>query len=208
MADDVRPVKRPVLDVSTLPTEAFGNRDLMWWGTVGFMVIEGFTLVLAAVSWLYLRQNFDAWPPEGILLPERVVPSLHVVWMLLSLPMVRQLDRAARAHDLARVRRWLTVATLFCIVSTLTRAWEITRSLNVRWDANAYGSVQWLILGAHGTLLAVQLAETFGMAAIFWRGPVETKHFSDSADVAFYWLFIVLGWIPLYVLCFLSPWWW
>ena len=123
-AADVRPTARPILDVSHLPTVAFGNRDLMWWGTVGFMAIEGFTLVLAVVAWLYLRQNFDAWPPEGMLLPERVVPSLHVAWMLLSLPVVSRLDKAAHAFDLPRVRFWLTVCVVFSAVSTATRAWE------------------------------------------------------------------------------------
>ena len=40
---------RAVDDVAHLPDSAFGHRDLMWWGTVGFMVIEGFTLALGAV---------------------------------------------------------------------------------------------------------------------------------------------------------------
>jgi hypothetical protein len=28
-------------DVADLPTVTFGHRSLMWWGTLGFMVIEG-----------------------------------------------------------------------------------------------------------------------------------------------------------------------
>jgi heme/copper-type cytochrome/quinol oxidase subunit 3 len=80
-------------------------------------------------------------------------------------------------------------------------------SLNVKWDANAYGSVQWLVLGAHGTLLAVELVEIAGMMLIFWLGPVEEKHMSDVTDMVFYWYFMVLSWIPLYVLCFWLPRW-
>ena len=38
----------PVVELSELPDVVFGPRDLMWWGTLGFMVIEGFTLVLCA----------------------------------------------------------------------------------------------------------------------------------------------------------------
>jgi cytochrome c oxidase subunit III len=36
---------------------------------------------------------------------------------------------------------------------------------------------------------------------------VERKHFSDAADMTFYWYFMVGAWLPLYVLCFLLPRW-
>ena len=87
------------------------------------------------------------------------------------------------------------------------RAWELLVSLNVKWETNAYGSVQWLVLGAHATLLAVELVEIGGMMLIFWFAPVEEKHMSDVADMVFYWYFMVLSWLPLYVLCFWLPRW-
>jgi cytochrome c oxidase subunit 3 len=197
----------PVGDVRHLPTHAFHNRDIMWWGTLAFICIEGFTLVLAATAWLYLRKNFATWPPEGTRLPDVVVPTVQVAVMLASLLLVRVLDRAAQRHALVRVRNLLTAAALVSAAVNGLRVWELVRSLNVRWDANAYGSAQWLVVGAHGTLLLVQFVEVLGMAAIFWRGPVENKHFSDAADVAGYWIFIVLVWVPLYLLCFWGPRW-
>jgi cytochrome c oxidase subunit III len=197
--------RRPVVDVSHLPTTVFHARDMMWWGTVGFIVIEGFTLVLCATVFVYLRKNFSAWPPEGILRPSVVAPSILVAVMLASLLLMKRLERAAIRFDLEAVRRYLTIAAAVCAVFVGLRAWELTQSLNVRWDSNAYGSAQWLVVGVHGTLLAIQFVETTGMAAIFWLGPIEKKHFSDACDVAFYWWFIVLGWLPLYVLCFVLP---
>jgi heme/copper-type cytochrome/quinol oxidase subunit 3 len=199
-------IERPTIDLSALPTTVFGNRDVMWWGTIAFMTIEGFTLVLCAAVYLYLRQNFAAWPPEGMLLPDRVVPTIAVVVMLASLAMMRPLSHAAHDYDIPRVRRWLTALAAVAVLVNGLRAWEITRSLRVRWDANAYGSAAWLVVGAHATLLLIELVELVGMAAIFWLGPVEQKHFSDADDVGFYWVFIVLAWIPLYALCFLMPW--
>ncbi|HYD52500.1 MAG TPA: hypothetical protein VEA99_07725 [Gemmatimonadaceae bacterium] len=197
----------PVGDVGHLPTHAFHNRDMMWWGTVSFIAIEGFTLVLTATVYVYLRKNFSTWPPEGIARPDLVAPSVLVALMLASLPLMRMIDRASRAHDLMRVRHLLTVATVVSLAFNLLRIWELTQSLNVRWDTNAYGSAQWLVLGAHGTLLLMQYVETLGMTLIFWRGPVEKKHFSDASDVAGYWFFIVLSWLPLYLLCFWGPRW-
>lgn len=197
----------PAGDVRELPTNAFGNRDIMWWGTLGFMVIEGFTLFICAVVHVYLRKNFATWPPEGTMRPSVVVPTLQIALMLASLPFMHWVRRRAHDCDLARVRRGITGAALLTVCFDLLRAWELLRSLNVRWDANAYGSAQWLVVGSHGTLLAIQSMELIGMMAIFWIGPVEKKHFSDAADIADYWAFIVLTWVPLYVLCFLVPNW-
>jgi cytochrome c oxidase subunit I+III len=53
----------------------------------------------------------------------------------------------------------------------------------------------------------VELVEVGGMLLLFWIAPVEDKHFSDVADMGFYWFFMVLVWLPLFVLCFLVPRW-
>ena len=202
------PRRRIALDVSHLPTHAFGIRDIMGWGTICFIVIEGFTLALCTVVYLYLTKNFGTWPPEGTPRPDLVVPTIQVLLMVATLPFMRWIDARAHEYDLARVRWGLSIAAVLSAAINGLRVWELTQSLNVRWNTNAYGSAQWLVIGAHATLLAIQLFEIAGMAVIFWRGPVEEKHFSDASDVGLYWIFIVLAWIPLYVLCFLMPYWW
>jgi len=202
-------IRRPksVVDLRGLPDVVFGPRDLMWWGTLGFVVIEGFTLVLCAAAYVYLTQNFSTWPPEHTPLPSLGAPTLQVALMLASLPVVWWTAKAARRYDLGSVRIGLVLATLFNAAFVGVRAWELLVSLNVKWDTNAYASAQWLILGMHATLLAVELIEVSGMMLVFYLAPVEEKHFSDVSDMVFYWFFMVLGWMPLYVLCFLVPRW-
>jgi cytochrome c oxidase subunit I+III len=117
------------------------------------------------------------------------------------------LATAARHYDLGKVRIGLVIGTLFNAAFVGIRLVELLVSLNVKWDTNVYGSVQWLVLGAHATLLAVELVEIAGMMLIFWFAPVEEKHMSDVADMVFYWFFMVLSWLPLYVLCFWLPRW-
>jgi heme/copper-type cytochrome/quinol oxidase subunit 3 len=81
------------------------------------------------------------------------------------------------------------------------------RSLNVRWDENAYGSVAWLVLGAHATLLIADLLETGVFAALSYSSKWEDKHFSDAEDAAVYQYFLSLVWVPLYFLVYFSPRW-
>jgi heme/copper-type cytochrome/quinol oxidase subunit 3 len=202
-------IRRPriALDVSELPDVCFGPRDIMWWGTLGFVLIEGFTLFLCAAVYIYLQQNFATWPPEGTPRPSLGIPTVQVAVMLASIPALAWLDRAARRFDLAKVRIGLIVACLFGVVLLGLRAVELLVSLNVKWDANAYGSAQWLVVGSHSTLLLIEIAEMIGIAGMFWLAPVEKKHFSDVADAVFYWYFMVIAWLPLYLLCFLLPRW-
>ena len=198
---------RSVLDLRGLPDVVFGPRDVMWWGTLCFIIIEGFTLVLCAAAYVYLTQNFSTWPPRNTPLPSLGAPSLQVLVMLVSLYPAWWTSNAARRFDLGRVRIGLIVSTAFGLAIVGLRAWELLVSLNVKWDANAYGSAQWLVLGLHGSLLLIELAEIAGMALLFWLAPVEEKHMSDVTDLEFYWYFMVLSWLPLYVLCFWLPRW-
>jgi heme/copper-type cytochrome/quinol oxidase subunit 3 len=202
-----QPRLRSVIDLRGLPDVVFGPRDVMWWGTLGFIIIEGFTLVLCAAAYVYLTQNFSTWPPQNTPLPSLGAPSLQVLVMLVSLYPAWWTSNAARRFDLGKVRIGLVVSTAFGLAIVGLRVWELLVSLNVRWDANAYGSAQWLVLGLHGSLLLIELAEIGGMALLFWLAPVEEKHMSDVTDLEFYWFFMVLSWLPLYVLCFWLPRW-
>lgn len=201
----MRPVRR-VLDVSELPDIVMGPRDLMWWGTLGFIVIEGTTLILAMLSYLYLSRNFDGWPPFGTPNPSLGVPIAQMIVMAVSIPVLVWMEKGAHRFELRRVRWGLLVATLFNATFVVLRWFELM-ALNVKWDTNAYGSAQWLLVLAHATLLLMELLEVGGMAALFWMGPLEKKHFSDAADLVFYWYFMVGIWAPIFVLSFLLPRW-
>ena len=58
------------IDVSDLPEYAFGHRSLMWWGTMGVIVIEGTIFALAMATHLYLASQAGEWPP-GVPPPSR-----------------------------------------------------------------------------------------------------------------------------------------
>ena len=202
-------IRRPrvVMDVSELPDVCFGPRDIMWWGTVGFVLIEGFTLVLCGAAYVYLQQNFPTWPPEGTPRPSLGVPTILASSMLLSLPFVAWLDRASKRFDLRAVRVGLPIAAVVCSAFVGLRIVELVSSIHVKWNSNAYGSALWLILCTHGTLLLIEAAELIGFAAVFWLAPIERKHFSDVSDAMLYWYFMSAAGVASYVLCFLLPRW-
>jgi cytochrome c oxidase subunit 3 len=199
-------VRRPraALDVSTLPTVVFGHRDPTWWGTVFFAVIEGFTLVLCAATYLYLRKNFVTWPPERTSVPSLLLPTVSLLAMLASVLPSWWTKRQAYRLDLPAVRRGLVASAAVGLVTFGLRFTEFF-ALNTRWDAHAYGSIVWLTVGVHVTLHFIDLADTIGLAAVSVLGPWEEKHFVNATDNTNYWYFMVLSWVPLYALIFLGP---
>ncbi|MBV9772377.1 MAG: cytochrome C oxidase subunit III [Gemmatimonadetes bacterium] len=196
--------QRRVLDVSELPTVVFGSRSLLWWGTIGFAVIEGFTLVLMTASYFYLRLNEYDWPPGRTPNPDLLIPTLNTLLLLGVMAPMRMADRAAKRYDRRAVARWLVVATVLSTVVAVLRWWDLL-ALNVRWDAHAYGSAAWGVVVLHGTLLFVDVFETGTIAWLFLSGRALRKNFPDVSDAADYQYFMSLAWVPLYLIVYWGP---
>jgi cytochrome c oxidase subunit III len=195
---------RAVADVRALPRTVFGNRALMWWGTIGFIMIEGSTLFICVVTYFYLRRNFATWPPQHIYRPALLIPTIQAAVMLLSNIPMRWVDRASKRLDLPAVRSGMVVCSVLIVIMCVLRALEFS-ALKVRWDTTAYGSVAWATLVAHATLLLLETAETLAITVLLFQPNVEDRDLSGVSDNALYWYFLTGVWIPLYVMVFLTP---
>jgi heme/copper-type cytochrome/quinol oxidase subunit 3 len=191
-------------DVSELPTVVFGNRGILWWGTIAFMAIEGMTVAVCAASYLYVRKNFHDWPPAPTPLPSLLIPTIGVLVMLISIAVMSRIHVAAKRFDAPTVNRWMVVITIIGFVLVVLR-WFDFRSINTRWDTDAYGSTAWATVAFHSSLLLFEAIETSVFTVLMLFGPRERKHFSDLEDNAIYWYFMCLIWIPVYFLVYISP---
>ncbi|MES2357267.1 MAG: cytochrome C oxidase subunit III [Gemmatimonadota bacterium] len=197
---------RVVADVSQLPDVTFGPRSTTWWGTVGFMVTEGLTLVICAFAYLYLRKNFYHYPPEGTRLPSLGIPVIQLIVMLLSIIPMFFAARYARRLDVNGTRIALLIALVIKLAILVLRWYEFP-ALNTQWNSDAYGSAAWIVMGFHTTLLILDVAEDAGFALILWTGRARARTMSDVVDDVLYWYFTVAAWVPLFVLLFLYPRW-
>jgi cytochrome c oxidase subunit III len=195
---------RIAADVADLPTTTFGHRSPMWWGTIGYLVIEGITLVICAGSYFYVRKNFPTWPPEHVLRPSLTAAAAPAGLMLASLVPMAMVDRAARRLDLQTVRAGMVICSLFAVVICVVRALEFG-AVHVRWDSNAYGSVVWATLVTHTTLLLLETIETLVFTLLLFSPNLEQRDLSAAVDNALYWYFMTLIWLPLAAILFLSP---
>jgi heme/copper-type cytochrome/quinol oxidase subunit 3 len=197
---------RVVSDVSRLPDVTFGPRSTVWWGTIGFMVTEGLTLVICAFAYLYLRKNFYHYPPAGTPLPSLGVPIAQLIVMAISIVPMVLAARYAKRLDISGTRIALVIAVIIKAAILILRWYEFT-ALNTRWNTDAYGSAAWVTMGFHTTLLLLDWFEDIGFLIILFSPRARAATFSDVVDDIIYWYFTVISWVGLFVLLFLYPRW-
>jgi heme/copper-type cytochrome/quinol oxidase subunit 3 len=191
------------IDVSALPDHKFGHQGLIWWGTTGFMVIEGLMFVLVLVAYYYFRIVNDQWPPS--LPPPSPVPAIITTLLLLASLVPNQITkRHAERYNLQGVQRWILVSILFAVAATISRVFEFA-ALNTTWDQNAYASIVWVLLALHTSHLITDLLDTIVLTAIVFKTEVDGPRFVDVSENSLYWYFVVGSWVPIGATLYLAP---
>ena len=194
----------PVIDVSNLPTTAFGQRDPLWWGVAGVMCIEGTMFALMLASYFYLRGGAYVWPPPGAVHPGLGITTGNLAILLLSILPMHFAARAAEREDLPKIRLWLVVSTLLFAAFLALRI-AIMHRLTFRWDSHAYGSLIWTTVGLHTVHVVTGIVENLLFIAVLTRGPVEDKLMDDLRLNSMYWYFVVACWALFYGVFYLDP---
>ena len=190
------------LDVSDLPSYGFGTRSLMWWGTLGMSAIEGVGFALMILVYFDLRATARVWPQEAPP-PDLLWGSVNMGLAFLSIVPNVLANKAADDHDLRKVKLWLVVVVVVGLALLGVR-WLEFHALHIRWDASAYGSAVWTLLGLHTFNLLTNVADFIVIAAVIFKGPIDGKRYVDVAENTGYWWFIVLSWIPIYATVYLG----
>ena len=187
------------IDVARLPTYVYGSRSMMWWGTMGLMLIEGTVFAITVVVYFYLRSHSSTWPVNRA--PELFWGGVNTAIMLGSLLPNWLAKRAAEREDKQGARKWLVACLFFALAFLVVRVFEFG-ALNTRWDSNAYGSVVWMLLALHTTHLVTDTIDTAVLAVLMFTGPLEGKRFVDVSENAMYWYFVVGSWLPIYAVIY------
>jgi cytochrome c oxidase subunit 3 len=200
----VQTVRRPTIDVSNLAPGAFGSRSILWWGTMGIVVIETMAFALTIGAYFFLRMRSEHWPPSGVPLPSLLWGTVNTLVLLVSGVPNQLAKMAAERIDLAKVRLWLVVCLISGAAFNIIRIFEFG-SLNTRWDSNAYGSITWMLLGLHTTHILTDVIDTGVLTVLMFTGPIEEKRFVDVAENSAYWYFVVFTWLPIYGVIYWAP---
>ncbi|HYG86845.1 MAG TPA: cytochrome c oxidase subunit 3 [Azospirillum sp.] len=196
---------RFVEDVSNLPTHSFGTRSIVWWGTLGFIAVEGMAFVLAAATYFYLAfaGGESRWPPTQDP-PALWASSLFTLLLLASLWPNVWTKRKGEEENRRGSRIGLVVMLVIGLALIGVRVLE-WGTLNCRWDDSAYGSIVWVLLGLHTLHLITDVGDSAVLTALMFTRHAHGRRFSDVAENAMYWNFVVLSWLPIYAVLYLVP---
>jgi cytochrome c oxidase subunit III len=191
----MEPLNQPMrpqltLDVSGLPSVAFGHRNTTWLANVFYMTIEGMMFALMFATYFYLRTRSSSWPP-GHWPPDLRYGIANAVVFLLSIIPARYVQSRAPTGDRAAIRNGLLVLSLFALLATAIRVFEFT-TLNCRWTDDAYASTVWVLIGLHSGHLVTELIETVVIFVISLTPQMEGTRLADAAINSDYWYFVVI----------------
>jgi heme/copper-type cytochrome/quinol oxidase subunit 3 len=202
---------RTIIDVSELPHHEFDTYDPVWWGNNFLLAIETSMFAILVATYFYLRQNFSLWPPPLATLNASLTPLPYLGWgtantvllVLSCVPMIVA-DRAARRNAKHLTQAMLVICLLCGLAAMTLRSFEFT-AMYFRWDANAYGSIVWFMLGMHMMHLLVLTSETALLAIWTFTRAFDMKHRVDIVTVGVYWYWVVGIWLLIYAIIYFTP---
>jgi cytochrome c oxidase subunit 3 len=169
------------------------------------MAIEGMVFVLMIACYFYLHSRSVEWPPQSNP-PALFWGTLNLGIFLLSAIPNEWYRRRARKRDTRAVQIGLVIMSLIAVLNVVVRYFEL-RHLNTDWSVDAYGSTVWTLVGLHILHLLTDLVDTVVLTVLFFTSMVEGKRFMDAAENADYWYFVIVTWIPIYLVIYWAPRW-
>ena len=185
------------LDVSHLPTIAFGPRAPLWWGQIWMCTIESTVFALMVAAYFYLRLNYSEWPPSGVINPPPVLSTICLVLLCFSSVPMYMADVAAENAERNKVIAFLTIGLILGTIAFVLRLKYLTQ-LSYHWNSHAYGSIVWTLLVTHTAHLITAVVETLVTIVIAIKGPFGEKQRLGVYSNGPYWDFVVIWWVILY----------
>src|SRR3954447_15281399 len=192
------------IDVSHLPPYSISNQAPLWWGQLLLAAIEGMMFLILIAAYLYVRLRMDVWPPPGDQFPNRVLPTLALIPLLLSCIGSYWASEAAKKDDRAGMIKGMLLNLVLATVFFVMRLVE-WYSLNFSYKADAFGTYVWTFLAVHSYDYVGDMLFTLVLLAIAILGRHGPKMRLGVHVDSVVWYFLVGIWIPLYVVVYWGP---
>lgn len=193
-----------VIDVSRLSPYNFGSQAPLWWGFIGMILVESTVIAALIASYFYLKMGSIAWPPAGTEIPKLLLPTINTAILIASSFAMHIADKAIDAGRQRRLLWGLLSGIALAAVFLGIKTYEYS-SLDYRWDSHSYGSIVWAISMFHAAHVLSVVLKTIIVAYLAWHGYFNARRRLGVTVNGIYWHFVVIVWIPLYLVLYWSP---
>jgi len=185
---------------------AYGHSHGMpiWWGIVGLILVECVVFSALLASYFYLGFRQPEWPLPGVDDPELLWPLIGTAFLLASAVSMHYADKAIDSDNQRALRRNLIISIVLGAVFLALKIHEYAGK-DYRWDSHPYGSIVWLIIGFHATHVVSLLLKTVVVCVLAFRGFFHRANRLALVINGFYWHFVVIVWIPIFLVIYISP---
>lgn len=190
--------------IASLPTNVSGEQSTGWWGVVLLIAIETTVFSALIVSYLYLYSNATAWPPSDIPVPDLLMPSIMTVILVASSIPIVWADRGVRKNNRNQLVIGYVISFLLGLAFLVLKVIEFSDK-SYQWDDHAYGSIFWLVSGFHALHLTAALLKNASTQVLAWMDYFHHNRFVFVQTTAIYWNFVVILWIPIFIVLYLFP---
>ena len=160
---------RSVIDVRALTAHASRTDAPLWWGMLAAMVIEVAVFSVLIAAYFALRVPRDPWLSQETAPSRLVLPALSMMVLGAGGLAMHSASLGIQMGDQSRLRRGLlhtiALAALFLALKYVEYA-----EVPFRWDANAYASILWILVGLQSAHVLVLLGLTIVLSVLASRG--------------------------------------
>lgn len=186
------------------PHLVVGSKGTGWWGIVMLLLIESAVFAGLISSYFYLFANADVWPAGDASPPDIGLPIIYSIVLFASGALGFLGGRAIKNGDVRRMQMLRIGGCVALVIFLILKAYEYI-NLDYLWDDSAYSSIMWLIAGFHSAhVFSVLLKET-AIQALAAKGFFTQERRGAIEGATLYWSYVVLMWIPLFIVLYIFP---
>jgi heme/copper-type cytochrome/quinol oxidase subunit 3 len=197
MNDVTRSMDATGAGAASITAERRRSRPSGWWGVALLICTEAALFGTMLASYFYLRFQVTEWPPPGI---EPTPPARPLLLTGLLVATTVPIFVASRASGRGATRpTWLLLALAFvvqCVYMTGQVLLFIEDYAKFTPTENAYSSIYYTLVGAHGAHVVVGMLLIAFLLARLLSGLTNYRLIAVQV-VALYWYFVNLIAIPV-----------
>jgi cytochrome c oxidase subunit III len=192
------------LDLSRLDESPPDHRATLWWGIAGLVLVETVVFATLVATYFYLKIHHVEWPPAGTKEPDLLLPTINLFVLLASSIPMHFADKGVTRDDQRALRFGLVSSIVLAIVFLVIKVIEYS-DVAYRWDTHAYASIVWTITGFHSAHVVALILKTTIITTMAFRGRFHAEDRLPVTVNGVYWHFVVVIWLPLYFVLYISP---